>query len=281
MRLFAFGIHRLIAFGGRGFGRRRSFGTVDRFRHFRIAPAPRVAMAVTDAATDMATVAVLFDFVGRRRSLRGDRSVRRGLSRRTRRRRGTRDRHLRRGGCRRRSGLLNGRRGSRSRVFGRIGVSRPRRSRMSDDESRGLRGPRLCQSGSALLASTGLPRGDSAARSAGPRGDCRALPPCPRRDSSVADRLVLASKAGNRGAGNQRPALVQRQSNHRQADRGGRAEQRQGRAAGPLEQPVAENARSGGRSQRRLSMFGKHRYVHRPRRGDRQGCGDINPVSIR
>jgi hypothetical protein len=46
---------------------------------------------------------------------------------------------------------------------------------------------------------------------------------------------MLASEAGDRGSGDQRPILVEREGDERQADRGGHAEQCQRCAAGPLE----------------------------------------------
>ncbi len=61
-----------------------------------------------------------------------------------------------------------------------------------------------------------------------------------RRYGSVADRLLLVSKTWNRRAGDQRPVLVKRQGDHREAERGGHSKQRQRRCAGPIQDAIAK-----------------------------------------
>lgn len=250
VRLLAFGFLGLVGFWRSSFGWwRRRHGTFARFGRLGVVPVLRVAMAVTVPAGAV-TLTVPVTFVSSRWSLRAGRGLRRGLSHRARRRGSAGNRcyyRRRRGGSR--SGLLNDRRRIRGRLFGRTATGRACGSRMGGDEIRGLRGLRLGQGGSATRASPWLARGDPGARSAAGGGDCpmNTPRPRPRCDRGIADRLALASKAGNRRPRNQRPALVERESDHRQADRSGRTKQRQRSAAGPLEQSAAKNAPSDGR----------------------------------
>jgi hypothetical protein len=97
-----------------------------------------------------------------------------------------------------------------------------------------------------------------------------------RRDGGVANRL-LGFETGDRASGDQWPALVERQRDYREANRGGEPEQRQGCAAGSIEQAVAEDARPREASRPRLSGSVEHLYGHRTQMPPATGAARENP----
>jgi hypothetical protein len=68
----------------------------------------------------------------------------------------------------------------------------------------------------------------------------------------------------DRAAGNDRPTLVTHEGDQPETDRGNQPEQREGGAAHPLQQAVAQQARPLEASQPRLSTQRRHWFDHRP-----------------
>jgi hypothetical protein len=255
-------------------------------------------IAVVAAAIAFAAVSLAFAAAPRRHvELGGGPGGGGRFHRRRDRRRGGRRRGGRRRGGRRRQGWGRGGRWGRFRLWlgvrwavRLLGVGRPDvtgrfgRHRGRDDQLRRCHGRRI-GSGSGSVAGSDVPALDSPrhAYSSPSRSDWTSLDTGGFGD---ADRLrrtdgPLASHGTRRGAaGDERPALLQRDRDHREADRGSGAEQRERGAPRPRGQGVAQDPSPDGRGQQ-LSQFPAHRWTIAHRRREWKGNREKNQVLMR
>jgi hypothetical protein len=212
------------------------FGVVTRFRRIGMAAAVGLTVAAARNSAEMMAMVMPAGVVGSERRMRRGHRFGRPLRRRRRNWTGSRFRS-RHGGrwFRRRAGRRNGRT-----VVGRRGSW----SRVGDD---GCVGPGRLRAGRRGGVPGAVPRpvtgwvGSSSPGTA--LGGNAGMGMGAGHDGGLADRLFPVSKARERDTGDQRPALVERQGDHRQPDRRGEAEQDQRCAARADQEPVAEDFR--------------------------------------
>ncbi len=255
----SFGAHGRV---DRGIGRRRFGFFRARFRRTGVVPAA-VGATGAPASPLVGPMAVFVPpvFARDQRRLRGGGRFHRGLGRRIGSRRrtwgrarddrgGGRFRH--RSGRRRWGGGLLVNRDWRRRSGGRNGdgaVWRANGSRARDDDRLGRGGLRAGVTSRPPCSSRLPGRGPGAAstptaslRQTGTAGQL-----CPRDHRGVANRLPISPEARDGHSGNQRPALVEGQGNHRETHRRGQAEQGKRCASDPHEESVPEDALPQGR----------------------------------
>jgi len=211
-----------------------------------MALAGRIAVATARPSVEMVAVVVPAAFVGSKRCMRWGRGFRRPLGHRRSRGRGwARSRSARRRGGWRWAGSGGGGRVGRAATGGSVG-GRGGRDRMGDDRRIGSGDLRAGRSGPAAGAvprpMTGGAGGLRPSAAVG-RGAGMDMGPGTRCDGGVADRLFPVSQARERDTGDQRPALVERQGDHRQADRRGEAEKYERCAASADKEPITEDTR--------------------------------------